>query len=291
MTTDPSPAAEIPAAGRPEAAEAAEALAQVRRLLAIMAALRNPDGGCPWDLEQDFASIAPYTIEEAYEVADAIGRNDMADLQDELGDLLFQAVFHARMAEEAGAFDFADVARSIADKMERRHPHVFGAERVASVEAQSAAWEEHKAQERNRKSGQSLENTSVLDDVPAALPALLRAHKLGRRMARAGFDWPDALSILGKVEEELDELRAEIRPEVHGDAGRMAGELGDLLFTVAQIGRRLGIDPEEALRRANRKVERRFRSVEDRIRQDGRDIAALPMEELERYWRAAKAAE
>ncbi|MYK12998.1 MAG: nucleoside triphosphate pyrophosphohydrolase [Rhodospirillaceae bacterium] len=257
-----------------------------------MAALRNPDSGCPWDLEQDFTSIAPYTIEEAYEVADAIGRNDMADLQDELGDLLFQAVFHARMAEEAGAFDFADVARSIADKMERRHPHVFGAEQVASVEAQSAAWEEHKAQERNRKSGQRLENTSVLDDVPTALPALLRAHKLGRRMARAGFDWPDALSILGKVEEELDELHAEIRPEVHGgDAGRMAGELGDLLFTVAQIGRRLGIDPEEALRRANRKVERRFRSVEDRIRQDGRDIAALPMEELERYWRAAKAAE
>ena len=289
MTTDPSPAAEIAAADPPEAAEA---LAQVRRLLAIMAALRNPDGGCPWDLEQDFASIAPYTIEEAYEVADAIGRNDMADLQDELGDLLFQAVFHARMAEEAGAFDFADVARSIADKMERRHPHVFGAERVASVEAQSAAWEEHKAQERNRKSGQRLENTSVLDDVPAALPALLRAHKLGRRMARAGFDWPDALSILGKVEEELEELRAEIRPEVHeGDEDRMAGELGDLLFTVAQVGRRLGIDPEEALRRANRKVERRFRSVEDRIRQDGRDIAALPMEDLERYWREAKAAE
>ena len=285
MTTDPSPAAEFAAADPPETADA---VAQIRRLLAIMAALRNPDGGCPWDLEQDFASIAPYTIEEAYEVADAIGRNDMADLRDELGDLLFQAVFHARMAQEAGAFDFADVARSIADKMERRHPHVFGEERVASVEAQSAAWEEHKAQERNRKSGQSHENTSILDDVPAALPALLRAHKLGRRMARAGFDWPDALSIAGKVEEELDELRAEIHG---GDESRMAGELGDLLFTVAQIGRRLGIDPEEALRRANRKVERRFRSVEDRIRQDGRDIAALPMDDLERYWRAAKAAE
>ena len=285
MTTDPSPAAGIAPAEPPEAAEA---VAQIRRLLAIMAALRNPDGGCPWDLEQDFASIAPYTIEEAYEVADAIGRKDMADLQDELGDLLFQAVFHARMAEEAGAFDFADVARSIADKMERRHPHVFGADRVASVEAQSAAWEDQKAQERNRKSGQRLESASVLDDVPAALPALLRAHKLGRRMARAGFDWPDALAIAGKVEEELDELRAEIRG---GDEGRMAGELGDLLFTVAQIGRRLGIDPEEALRRANRKVERRFRSVEDRIRQDGRDIAALSMDALERYWRAAKAEE
>ena len=285
MTTDPSPAAEIAAADPPEAAEA---VAQIRRLLAIMAALRNPDGGCPWDLVQDFASIAPYTIEEAYEVADAIGRNDMADLQDELGDLLFQAVFHARMAEEAGAFDFADVARSIADKMERRHPHVFGEERVASVEAQSAAWEEHKAQERIEKSGQNIEITSILDDVPAALPALLRAHKLGRRMARVGFDWPDVLPIADKVAEELEELRAEIR---RGDDGRMAEELGDLLFTVAQVGRRLGIDPEEALRRANRKVERRFRSVEDSIRRDGRTIAGLPMQDLERYWSKAKAAE
>ena len=285
MTTDPSPAAEIAAADPPEAAEA---VAQIRRLLAIMAALRNPDGGCPWDLVQDFASIAPYTIEEAYEVADAIGRNDMADLQDELGDLLFQAVFHARMAEEAGAFDFADVARSIADKMERRHPHVFGEERVASVEAQSAAWEEHKAQERIEKSGQNIEITSILDDVPAALPALLRAHKLGRRMARVGFDWPDVLPIADKVAEELEELRAEIR---RGDDGRMAEELGDLLFTVAQVGRRLGIDPEEALRRANRKVERRFRSVEDSIRRDGRTIAGLPMQDLERYWSEAKAAE
>jgi len=285
MTTDPTPAAEITAADPPEAAEA---VAQIRRLLAIMAALRNPDGGCPWDLVQDFASIAPYTIEEAYEVADAIGRNDMADLQDELGDLLFQAVFHARMAEEAGAFDFADVARSIADKMERRHPHVFGEERVASVEAQSAAWEEHKAQERIEKSGQNIEITSILDDVPAALPALLRAHKLGRRMARVGFDWPDVLPIADKVAEELEELRAEIR---RGDDGRMAEELGDLLFTVAQVGRRLGIDPEEALRRANRKVERRFRSVEDSIRRDGRTIAGLPMQDLERYWSNAKAAE
>ncbi|MCY4395743.1 MAG: nucleoside triphosphate pyrophosphohydrolase [Rhodospirillaceae bacterium] len=277
MTYSPSPAADN-----------AKAAAQIRRLLNIMAALRNPDGGCPWDLEQDFATIAPYTIEEAYEVADAIGRNDMADLQDELGDLLFQAVFHARMAEEAGAFDFADVARSIADKMERRHPHVFGEERVASVEAQSAAWEEHKARERVEKSQQGGDSASVLDDVPAALPALLRAHKLGRRMARVGFDWPDALSITEKVTEELGELREEIR---HGDESRAAEELGDLLFTVAQVGRRLGIDPEEALRRANRKVERRFRSVEDSIRHDGRTVAGLPMDDLERYWSEAKAAE
>ncbi len=294
MTTSPSPAANDPTrdpasdrALEPER-DAAEAATQVRRLLNIMAALRNPDGGCPWDLEQDFASIAPYTIEEAYEVADAIGRNDMADLQDELGDLLFQAVFHARMAEETGVFDFADVARSIADKMERRHPHVFGTERVASVEAQSAAWEEHKARERDEKSQQSGDAASVLDDVPTALPALLRAHKLGRRMARVGFDWPDALSITEKVTEELGELCEEIR---RGDETRAAEELGDLLFTVAQVGRRLGIDPEEALRQANRKVERRFRAVEDRIRKDGDDIAELSMDALERHWAEAKAAE
>lgn len=290
MTTAPSPAKHDPApepASGPER-DAAEAAAQIRRLLDIMAALRNPDGGCPWDLEQDFASIAPYTIEEAYEVADAIGRNDMADLRDELGDLLFQAVFHARMAEEAGAFAFADVARSIADKMERRHPHVFGSGRVASVEAQSAAWEEHKARERGEKSQRDGDAASVLDDVPAALPALLRAHKLGRRMARVGFDWPDALSIAEKVTEELGELREEIR---RGDESRAAEELGDLLFTAAQIGRRLGIDPEEALRRANRKVERRFRAVEDRVRRDGGEIAGLPMDDLERYWTDAKADE
>ena len=286
MTAEPSPAGGPANTGASD--ETAEAAAQVRRLLAIMAVLRNPDGGCPWDLEQDFASIAPYTIEEAYEVADAIGRNDMADLRDELGDLLFQAVFHARMAEEAGAFAFADVVRSIADKMERRHPHVFGAGRVASVEAQSAAWEEHKARERVEKSEQIRETASVLDDVPTSLPALLRAHKLGRRMARVGFDWPDALAIAGKVTEELGELRDEIG---RGDESRIAEELGDLLFTVAQIGRRLGLDPEEALRLANRKVERRFRAVEDRARRDGGDVAKLPMDELERYWREAKAEE
>ena len=287
MTTAASPGIDDPAPD-PGAADVAEAATQIRRLLIIMAALRNPDGGCPWDLEQDFASIAPYTIEEAYEVADAIGRNDMADLRDELGDLLFQAVFHAQMAAEAGEFGFADVARSIADKMERRHPHVFGEERVASVEAQSAAWEDFKARERVEKSQQGGDSASVLDDVPAALPALLRAHKLGRRMARVGFDWPDALSITGKVTEELGELRDEIE---RGDAAGAAEELGDLLFTVAQVGRRLGIDPEEALRRANRKVERRFRAVEDRVRLDGGDIAALSMDELERYWNAAKAGE
>ena len=273
-------------------AESAEAARQIGRLLKIMAALRDPDGGCPWDLEQDFASIAPCTIEEAYEVADAIARNDMADLQDELGDLLFQAVFHARMAEEAGTFDFAGVARSIADKMVRRHPHVFGDTEIGSAAAQSAAWEEQKAQERAAKAGPSdgaaPAGASLLDDIPAALPALLRAHKLGRRMARGGFDWPDAAAVLDKIDEELAELRSEVE---RGDEGRMAAELGDLLFAVAQLGRRLGIDPEDALRQANRKVERRFRAVEGRARQDGGAVAALPMETLERYWNAAKAGE
>ncbi len=273
-------------------AESAEAARQIGRLLKIMAALRDPDGGCPWDLEQDFASIAPCTIEEAYEVADAIARNDMADLQDELGDLLFQTVFHARMAEEAGTFDFAGVARSIADKMVRRHPHVFGDTEIGSAAAQSAAWEEQKAQERAAKAGPSdgaaPAGASLLDDIPAALPALLRAHKLGRRMARGGFDWPDAAAVLDKIDEELAELRSEVE---RGDEGRMAAELGDLLFAVAQLGRRLGIDPEDVLRQANRKVERRFRAVEGRARQDGAAVAALPMETLERYWNAAKAGE
>ena len=275
-------------AALPGATQTDDAAEQMVRLIRIMAALRNPEGGCPWDLEQDFATIAPYTIEEAYEVADAIARGDMQDLREELGDLLFQAVFHAQMADEAGAFSFADVARAISDKMVRRHPHVFGNTDVASVEAQSAAWEQQKAQERAEKSARSGNVASVLDDVPAALPALMRSEKLGKRMQRVGFDWPDALAITDKVTEELDELREEIR---RGDETAAAEELGDLLFTVAQVARRLGIDPEEALRQGNRKVERRFRSLEDQARCDGQDVATLPMDALERYWEAAKSAE
>lgn len=281
MTTAPPPP-EIP----PDPVQRASD--EMQRLLAIMARLRDPVGGCPWDLEQSFDTIAPYTIEEAYEVADAIARGHMGDLCDELGDLLFQAVFHAQMAAEQQIFDFADVAKAVSDKMERRHPHVFGDHAIDSADAQSAAWEDQKAAERDRKAPDDGAPASVLDDVPVALPALKRAQKLGKRMQRVGFDWPDAAAITDKVEEELNELRAELTA---GDEQRIAEELGDLLFSVAQIGRRLGIDPEAALQAGNRKVERRFRDLERRVTKAGRTVSELGMEDLERAWLAAKFSE
>ncbi len=230
------------------------------RLLSIMAQLRDPECGCPWDRVQDFASIAPYTIEEAYEVADAIARGDQTALKDELGDLLFQVVFHARMAEEAGLFGFDDVAVAIADKMLRRHPHVFGDAEIATAAAQSDAWEEHKAAERQARSRHAGTPESVLDGVALALPALLRATKVQRRAARIGFDWPDAGPVTEKVLEEIAELRAEM--ERHAERVALENELGDILFAVANLARKLEIDPEEALRRATAKFERRFRRVE-----------------------------
>src|SRR5947209_18389108 len=222
----------------------------IDRLLAIMTRLRDPAQGCPWDREQDFATIAPYTIEEAYEVADAIERGDMAALKDELGDLLFQVVFHARMAEELGLFGFDDVVEAIAEKMERRHPHVFGDVKIASVTAQNEAWEAHKAAERHASGGAE----SVLDGVALALPALLRAAKISRRAARIGFDWPDAGPVMEKVLEEIAELRTEI--ERAAEPAALEEELGDILFAVANLARKLDIDPEEALRRATAKFER-----------------------------------
>src|SRR3954452_25289566 len=227
----------------------------IDRLLAIMARLRDRERGCPWDIEQNFATIAPYTIEEAYEVADAIERGDMAALKDELGDLLFQVVFHARMAEEAGLFGFDDVAEAIADKMVRRHPHVFGDAEIASVAAQNEAWEAHKAAERQEAGGAQ----SVLDGVALALPALLRAAKISKRATRIGFDWPDADSVIDKIEEELDE----IEDEIDDDAPKavLEEEIGDLLFATANLARKLDIEPETALRRATAKFERRFRRV------------------------------
>ena len=230
------------------------------RLLAIMAQLRDPERGCPWDRVQDFSTIAPYTIEEAYEVADAIARGDETALKDELGDLLFQVVFHARMAEEARLFAFEDVAAAIADKMLRRHPHVFGNAEIASVAAQSEAWEEHKAAERLARALQAGTPESVLDGVALALPALLRAAKIQRRAARIGFDWPDAGPVLEKVLEEIAELKTEI--ERGAERAALEDELGDILFAVANLARKLEIDPEEALRRATAKFERRFRRVE-----------------------------
>ena len=248
----------------------------IDRLIAIMARLRDPERGCPWDREQDFTTIAPYTIEEAYEVADAIERADMGSLKDELGDLLLQVVFHARMAEEAGLFAFDDVAAAIADKMVRRHPHVFGDAEIASVAAQNEAWEVHKAAEREalaRQGGAAAD--SVLDGVALALPALLRAAKISRRAARIGFDWPDARAVIPKIAEEI----AEVEAELDGNAAPAAleEEIGDLLFAAANLARKLEVEPETALRRATAKFERRFRAVEHLAaeRAVGRDLAAL----------------
>jgi len=253
----------------------------IDRLLAIMARLRDPERGCPWDREQNFATIAPYTIEEAYEVADAIERGDLAALKDELGDLLLQVVFHARIAEEAGEFAFEDVAAAIADKMVRRHPHVFGDADIRSVAAQNAAWEEHKAAER-QASGMA---ASVLDGVALALPALLRAAKLGRRAARIGFDWPDAAAVLPKVAEEIGELEAEI---ASGAGPRLEEEMGDLLFAVANLARKLDLDPETALRRATAKFERRFRRLERLAAERG---LGPDLNALEALWQEVKGEE
>ena len=255
----------------------------IDRLLRIMARLRDPERGCPWDRAQDFATIAPYTIEEAYEVADAIARGDMAGLKDELGDLLFQTVFHARMAEERGLFDFADVAAAIADKMERRHPHVFGEADVASVAAQNAAWEEHKAAERQARAEAAGTAESVLDGVALALPALLRAVKIQRRAARVGFDWAAAADVFAKIAEEIGELQSAIVQDEGADA--VEDEMGDILFAVANLARKLDIDPEAALRRATAKFERRFRRVEAHARERG---LAPDLDTYEALWQQVK---
>ena len=258
----------------------------IERLLWVMARLRDPDGGCPWDLEQDFASIAPYTIEEAYEVADAIARGDMTDLKAELGDLLLQVVYHAQMAREAGCFDFDEVANAIADKMIERHPHVFGTVEVENARAQSRAWEDAKATERTRKAARRGEAPSLLDDVPLALPALTRALKLQRRAARGGFDWPDAAPVFDKIEEEIGELRAEVAG--HAPPERLTDEIGDLLFTVVNLARHLQVDPDAALRHTNYKFERRFRAVEASLAGAGRRLDEMSLDQLEALWQKAK---
>jgi tetrapyrrole methylase family protein/MazG family protein/ATP diphosphatase len=257
-------------------------VAPLARLLAIMAALRDRERGCPWDREQTFATIAPYTIEEAYEVADAIERNDVAGLKDELGDLLFQVVFHARMAEELGAFDFADVAAAICAKMLRRHPHVFGDQRVADAAHQTERWEELKREER-AAAGSSA--NGVLADVPVGLPALTRAFKLGKRAATVGFDWPDVAGVRAKVDEELGELDVAAGG---GDADAVAAEMGDVLFSIANWCRHLKLDPETCLRAANERFARRFGAVEAAVARDGRPWSELEAAELERLWQRAK---
>ncbi len=264
----------------PSATSPAEALTQ---LLATMARLRDPVGGCPWDQVQDFATIAPYTIEEAYEVEDAIHRRDRTALLDELGDLLFQVVYHAQMAEEEGVFTFADVAETIHRKMVLRHPHVFAASHARTAAEQTQAWEVQKATERTARA-----ESGTLAGIPLALPALTRAQKLTRRAGRVGFDWPDAAAVLDKLEEEANELRAEL---ADADPARLADEVGDLLFVLANLARKLDLDAEACLRGANRKFERRFGAVETSLAQSGRAPSDATLDEMEDLWRAAKAEE
>ncbi|HEX6999284.1 MAG TPA: nucleoside triphosphate pyrophosphohydrolase [Gammaproteobacteria bacterium] len=252
----------------------------ISKLLEIMATLRDPVHGCPWDREQTFASIAPYTIEEAYEVADAIAREAHEELAEELGDLLLQVVFHARMAEEARLFDFADVARAICEKLIRRHPHVFGGERIDGAAEQTEAWEALKRRERAAKAA-----AGVLGGVPVGLPALTRAAKLGRRAAAVGFDWPDAGGVRDKVDEELRELDA---ARAAGDREAVAAEMGDVLFALANLCRHLELDPEDCLRGANRRFETRFRHVEARVAAAGGDWSAFDAAALEALWEEAK---
>lgn len=255
-------------------------MAGIEKLLQVMARLRDPENGCPWDVEQDFSTIAPYTIEEAYEVADAIERDDIADLKDELGDLLFQVAFHAQMAEEAGHFTFDDVAEGISEKMVRRHPHVFSDAADRSQEAINEKWEQIKAEERSAK-----DDESALAGVTKALPALKRAEKLGKRANRVGFDWPDRDGVRAKIHEELDELDEAVgtrRPK------EIEAEFGDLLFAVVNLARHLKVDPEKALTGANYKFERRFRAMEAEIEGSGKRLRDFNLETLDQLWRKAK---
>ena len=255
-------------------------MTEINKLLEVTASLREPTDGCPWDVQQDFASIAPYTVEEAYEVADAIAREDYTDLKKELGDLLFQVVFHARMAEEAGLFDFNDVAAGITDKMIRRHPHVFGGPEQRAAGQTAESWEEIKAGERAEQSDQS-----AMAGVAMALPALKRAEKLGKRASTVGFDWPDRHGVREKIVEELSELEAAIGTR---DVAAINEEFGDLLFALVNMSRHLEIDPEQALSGANAKFERRFRNMEQAITESGKSLADLSLESLDQQWRAAK---
>jgi nucleoside triphosphate diphosphatase len=262
----------------------------IARLIEIMAALRTPGTGCPWDLEQDFATIAPYTIEEAYEVADAIVRGDLDDLRDELGDLLLQVVFHARMAQEQGAFDFGDVVQALTEKLVRRHPHVFGAARGLTPKAVEGLWERIKAQEREQKSpGHGGEGAAgALAGVPVGLPALTRALKLQAKAGKVGFDWNNPLAVLAKIREEADEIEAELAAGSRAAAG---AEVGDLLFAVVNLARHLDVDPEATLRATNRKFEQRFAAIERALADRGKTPQASTLEEMEALWNAAKASE
>jgi len=255
-------------------------MSSIYKLLEVMARLRDADDGCPWDQKQDFSSIAPYTVEEAYEVADAIAREDFVALRDELGDLLFQVVFHAQMASEAGLFDFDDVAGTISDKMLRRHPHVFGTDEGRAAGAVDGSWERIKAEERTGK-----DDDSALAGVAVALPALKRAQKLGKRASAVGFDWPARQGVRAKIREELDELEAAVGSR---SADNIEEEFGDLLFAVVNLARHLDVDPEKALTSGNHKFERRFRDMESAVRKSGNSLKDQSLESLDKEWRAAK---
>jgi ATP diphosphatase len=259
----------------------------IRRLIEIMAALRNPVAGCPWDIEQTFASIVPFTIEEAYEVADAVERGSTEDLREELGDLLLQVVFHARMAEEAGMFDFGGVVEAIIAKLVRRHPHVFGDANAPSSVAVKALWGRIKAEEKRTRS-ESRARSSALDGVPLALPALTRAMKLQEKASKVGFDWNNIRAVLEKIREEVVEVEAEIAT---GSAQSLSAEVGDLMFAAVNLARHLKVDPETALRGANAKFERRFAHIEHRLAERGQNLESASLDEMESLWIEAKAEE
>lgn len=265
----------------------------IARLIEIMAALRLPEGGCPWDIEQTFETIAPYTVEEAYEVADAIARGDLADLREELGDLLLQVVYHARMAEEQGVFDFGDVVEAVTTKMIRRHPHVFGDKEARSAGMAKGMWESIKAEEKAERQARrralggeaAADSAGFLNGVPVALPALTRALKLQQKAAQVGFDWQQAEPILDKIEEEVGELRAAMAA---ADQASIKDEFGDVLFAMVNLGRHLGVDAEAALAGTNEKFRRRFHAVEKAVVDSGRSLGDASLEEMEDYWQAAK---
>jgi len=260
---------------------------EIARLLEIMAALRTPQTGCPWDLAQNFTTIAPYTLEEAYEVADAIARGDLADLKDELGDLLLQVVFHARMAQEQGAFDFGDVVQALTEKLIRRHPHVFADETSSTPRAVEGLWERIKAEE---KAANKIGQTGALASVPVALPALSRALKLQAKASKVGFDWNDPRAVLRKIREEADEIEAELARSER-DKAATAAEVGDLLFAVVNLARHLDADPEAVLRQTNVKFERRFAAIERALAARGKAPQEASLAEMDRLWNEAKEAE
>jgi len=262
---------------------------EMQTLLDVMARLRDPEHGCPWDKQQTFQSILPHTLEEVFEVADAIDKNDMSSLREELGDLLFQVVFYTQIAKEVGEFDFADVVAEINDKLIQRHPHVFSNAEIESVEAQGQAWEKHKERERQAKAAEQNRLPSVLDNVPLALPGLMRSIKLQRRAARLGFDWPNVEPVLAKIEEELAEVREALVEG--GDADKLMHEIGDLLFSCTNLARHVNVDPEVAMRGINHRFELRFRRVEELAAQQSQPLSAMSLDEMNELWNQAKAEE